>query len=503
MTLEAHLFQLCREQLCCEDEPSGQYSDALKALHVGEKPHLSFLNNQSWDIADAVRSNPWERVHDGEGLLSAALLVTLSGEKVNEYPSLSFAISAFAESASWPEVPLVNAQVQLLKLLSGQEVECSIADISRHFYLTKGHYWSWADAPFVFQQIQLGIVYTLIALTNFDESYLEAADSIAKWQAQLLDADGTPTPLFLREGQVSCSEFLAWNYLLNRSIAQLTQSSQAACRARAAIEKLKAVFNKGQFSPYLLLVETFLQTKSTLPSIEPLNLTETIADPVALIAAIRSKERSVFCTLTGSRTGLGFIRNGDAKILTYGPQALPLGECQQFGIEAPARAGSGTIQVADSAFKLTNSVKLPLQPSINSHPATYGMLPPPYDYAEIVQNYRKDELTIEFTPYRFDEEGELAFSFFVQARQCLMEDGTAVRPKSLDRYQGRSQSLLIQGNRGSIQLVTEEFCDEMQIIPLGGGDVFWGADYLISFMTPKRAQGYQWKILMGAACEII
>lgn len=487
--------QICRKQLICEGEPTGPYSEVLRALLERQAPNLEFIEQHPWTISEMTFSSPWERVHEGEHFLSAALVIYLAKEKIQAFPNFSRAVELFRGKAVWPELSLVTAQIQLLKLLVEPEEVESCPDASRHFRLINGHYWSWADAPFVFHHLHLGIVYGLIAFLSDDISYANAAKAIADWQMQLLDCDGAPTTLYQREGQASKTELLALHALLFQITARLHQCSKSSYYSEILMQMLKDQGDISRLSPYFSLVEIFLQRQQAAPAPVETALSTTVADPMALLTGFRTPQRTVLCTVTGSRTGLGYFREGDVTIVSYGPQALPLGECQQYGIEAPAVPGKGTIEMSDSVFRIHNTVKLPLEPPVNSHPASFGILPPPYDYAEVTQEYHDKMLSLVFKPYRWKPQGDLAFTFFIKAEKCLLEDGSVISPRSLELYKGTSKSVRFSTGQSHLTLQSPGNTGEMQIIPLSGVDVFWGADYLISYKTPSKGGFYQWKIL--------
>lgn len=491
MTLGTQLLNLGLTHTCCDDEPSGGYADTLKALLEGETSHLDFLNRQTWTKAPPI--DPWERVLDGENLLSAALLIHLSGEQIADYPKLKNGIDVFAEHCNWPELPLITAQVQLLKMLteSGGRCEPSFTQSGYHPF-AKGGYWDWADVPFALQHAKLGILHALLAFQSPLSKFEESAQAIADWQTQLLDEDYTPMPLFQREGTTTEGELLAFHYLLYKAIAQLRQCPRASSIAEAMRARLEEMTLS--LPAFFSVVEAYLTRQLAPPVPKAVPLPAIIADTEVLIGGFRTAHRTILCAQSGSRTGLGYVRKGDVKILSYGPQAFPLAECQEFGIEAPASAKHARMQVDEFFINMSNVVKIPLEPPINDHPSTFGMLPPPFDYAQIHQEYANDILEISFTPHKWKESRDIAFVFYVKAFNCLLEDGTLIKRKSLDRFEGPSQSLALQAAQSTLTLIPGQGVQQIKIIPLSGEDVYWGADYLISFKLPNSGCLYRWKI---------
>ena len=72
--------------------------------------------------------------------------------------------------------------------------------------------------------------------------------------------------------------------------------------------------------------------------------------------------------------------------------------------------------------------------------------------------------------------------------------GQLIKPRSLDRYRGKPQPATIQGHEGTVTIVPDCGEGEMQVIPLSGGEDFWGSDFLIAFRIDPNRPRCQWKI---------
>lgn len=491
MTTQCPLIQLCSQRLGQDDERSQDVAATLTALEEGRT-----LNSVQLDsLNDSSSHTPWDLVRLGESILCAALVHRLASEQGNKDP-FPFAdeIVALERTSSWPQLPLLEAIVDGSRTLLGENPRHYPESRRSCVPFVRGHFWDWADVPFLAENAELGLIHAMVALLTQHSHYAESAVAIAEWQQKLLDADNTPTNLYLREGTSSSTTLLALHYLLYRAVAQLRQCPRSAAISQRLLQQLHQVPLASPLPPYLLAVEAFLARQHPMPRIEEAELPEVVSDTEAFIAGFRTKEKSIFCSLTGSRTGLGCMRKGDASIVSFGPQGLPLGDCRQFGIESPLGSKRGALKMQGASFKLFNTVRLPLDLPSNEHPATYGVAPAPHHYADLQQEYTDDLFQIWFQPYSFDHKQELAFSFFAKASNCLLCNGTLIKRRSLDRYEGRSIPLTLQGSQGTLTLLPGDNEGSMQIIPLAGGEVFWGADYLISFKTPPTGKAYQWKI---------
>ncbi len=64
----------------------------------------------------------------------------------------------------------------------------------------------------------------------------------------------------------------------------------------------------------------------------------------------------------------------------------------------------------------------------------------------------------------------------------------------LDRYEGDPQTLTFEGRHTTLVLRSLFFKGTMQVIPLGGGNNFWGADFLVAYLLRPDQSHYQWHI---------
>lgn len=410
MTIQCPLIQLCSQRLGDGKGRSTAVDATLSALEEGR----TLLPGESCVLLDSLSESsthtPWELVRIGESILCAALVHHLASEQ-QEKELFPYArqISVLARHGRWPQLSLLEALIDGARTLLGEHPDHYPEGVGQCSPFARGHYWDWADVPFLAENAELGLLHALIAMLSSHTQYAESAKGIADWQQKLLDADNTPTTLYLREGTSSSTTLLALHYLLYRAVAQLHQCPYSAAISQRLLQQLHHTPWLLPLPPYLLAIEAFLARQQSMPPIEERELPQIVADSEAFIAGVRLKEKSVLCSLTGSRTGLGYIRKGDVKILSYGPQALPLGDCRQFGIESPLGSKRAALKMQGSAFKLFNTVRLPLDLPRDDHPATYGMAPTPYHYADLQQEFYDDLFQVWFQPY----------SFFSQPKACF------------------------------------------------------------------------------------
>ena len=76
----------------------------------------------------------------------------------------------------------------------------------------------------------------------------------------------------------------------------------------------------------------------------------------------------------------------------------------------------------------------------------------------------------------------LAFTLLVKADLVEIDDYGIVSKASLDKYHGSISHLFVTQQENVLRIDAKGGC-EMQVIPLAGGDAFWGADYMIAYVA--------------------
>ena len=185
---------------------------------------------------------------------------------------------------------------------------------------------------------------------------------LAKWQLNTLGLNGVPLQgLFARENDSNPLQSICLSYLLFRAASLFDSAFPFIKIAEIALKSLQEQCGqtREKIDPLWPLIEVWLSRhftemesgiKAKLPNSKsqeecsmpnPDLLSEYIYDPSTALVGFRSFSQHVICTLHGEKTGLGSIRKGDVEIITYGPQYIPLADCNGFGIEGNALSDQG------------------------------------------------------------------------------------------------------------------------------------------------------------------
>lgn len=87
-------------------------------------------------------------------------------------------------------------------------------------------------------------------------------------------------------------------------------------------------------------------------------------------------------------------------------------------------------------------------------------------------------LDLQFVGVQSDPFPHLAYVFYVKASQCRI-DGQTYKPKSLNRYVGKADSIYFP----DFTLLSN--APKIEMIPLSGGQDFFGADFLLAYQVAE------------------
>jgi hypothetical protein len=360
-------------------------------------------------------------------------------------------------------------------------------------------YCPWLSLPFTPYHFEFGIFLCLLALKTKRQELEEIVLQLAHWQLNTLDAMAKPlNSLFVREREGKTLHHLCISYLLFRSAAILREETPFAAIATTAIKSIHENIENGKerIHPLWPLIEKWLEQYKILSS-APLSLPEHIYDASTALVGYRSSAQHVIFTMHGAHTGLGYFRLGNVEIVNYGPQYFPLGECQGFGIEGNALSEHGMrrsiIEWRRHAFSVKGCTRLVDQPS--QSPFEFGKFRG--IWLEVAQEFIKPHFYLKTSFLGLDGWEAVAFSFFVKATCCRLQSQQCLFPRTLERYEGEVQTITFEGE-AALDLRSLSYKGTMQVIPLAGGNNFWGADFLVAYLLNSDQRHYQWHV--GPPC---
>jgi len=502
MTAQEGLKNLYLDKISCKKNLSLHEKaiiDFCKGIPPLESDSIKELSKESFSLDVTT---PWDLVDKWRKLLMLNSLLPQFEEsnslKISQY-QLTRKLS---RKPFWEECQLIEAYRQLNSYLNGfsskslplQQLESGAS------LLNSGGHWSWAEIPHCRFHAELASLWVVLGTLLEDDRYINAAVKAAKWQLNTLSHDFFPFEgLFIQEEDASLVALLTWNYLLFSSISHLPDLAYFKVAADKQLTYLQSACENqfDEFPVESLFIETLIKNDSkTVKTVQKYDLPSGILDPHTNLVGLRSSSFNVVCSHFGGRTGLGAIKTKDVSVLSYGPHHFPLADCRGFGIEGGAISTQKQVKPKLAAdikeFSLKRSVRIVSPPTENGSHDLFRNSPHSGIWADVHQSFSHDKLNLDTLFYGFNSLDSIAFSFFVKASGCYLENGISLKPNSFDRYWDKSQTVYLKGVKGELQINLLGPESELQIIPLSGGKNFWGADFLLAYSLTKERPAYSW-----------
>lgn len=351
------------------------------------------------------------------------------------------------------------------------------------------------EIPHPLFRAELGTLWCLYGNLTGRSSFVEAAGRIAEWQKKTLDHNYVSlVGLLSPEGEASERTLLIGNYLLFNAVARSLRSSEMAFLAGKQLGRFSELAGEESLKVpcHAVILEACFDEMASPDVSGEYYLPSIFSDERLALAGSRSFESSAVSTLYGGRSGMGCYHYKDVKVINFGPQRLPLGDCSEFGLEGGANFLSEhlkTLTLGAGQYVLEGAARLP---SHTRDTQSLGHLSHG-GWMVCRQELNKGILSIDIKFQRLFEQNDLSFSFFVKCSQCIIGGDKVVMPRSLTRYSGAGAAIQLHGEKSILNLHAGQGHEDVQIIPLGGGDNFWGADFLIAYRLKDPDAAYSWK----------
>lgn len=443
----------------------------------------------------------WASIVHWQEMLSLLLILHERNELGKYASQLIERVRCLNASYIWHELQLVAMYQALCAHLLDQPVKDPIIcqNASGAAPLEWGRRWSWGSIPHSRFHAEIGFLWCLYGQLREDDRYFKAAESLAEWQLNILDHHYLPFyGLFSHEEDASDLRSLINHFLLFSAVGVFADRSDMAALAEKQYARIAAFASMGklEFSSLHLAYDKWLskfsQCSRTLPT-----LPNVFKDEELALAGCRSMSGSAVSTLSGGGTSMGCLYREDVNIVSFGPQHLPLGDCRGFGIETQQNylpLSQVEISAPNQTYSIQGLVRLSPRPKTSVSPATFRNGDHSGIWMDVKQNFLNNQLMIETTFRGLFDMSMLAFVFFIKARSCAIENSKVVNLRSFERYQGKVRDIALHGEQATLMIEASQKQGEMQVIPLGGGNNFWGADFLVAYLLVSHECSYSWTI---------
>lgn len=356
-------------------------------------------------------------------------------------------------------------------------------------------YCSWLSLPFTPQHFEFGTFLAMLSLLTPQAGLKEAALQMAKWQLNTLDADAKPIPgLFVREKEGKGLYHLTASYALFLSASKLESDFSFGALAEKTLRlvQVKLEAEGGKIDPLFVLIEKWVM-RTSRSSLSSFSLPAQMYDPSTAVVGHREAGHYVVCTLHGVQTGLGGMRWGDVEVVTYGPCALPLDDSFGFGIEGNALSDKGERRSLlelkrGSSFAVKGCVRLADRPTRTGALGKFQGI-----WLDIEQEYKAPHFFLRTKLLGLDGWEDVAIGFFVRTKCCHV-GSSSLHPRKPNRYEGVPCQVVLEGMDQQVTLTPPAGAKKMEVIPLSGGDDFWGADFLIAYPLVSDQRTYEWRL---------
>jgi hypothetical protein len=184
------------------------------------------------------------------------------------------------------------------------------------------------------------------------------------------------------------------------------------------------------------------------------------------------------CAFSGEKTGFASINLDEIGIAAIGHQILPSKNLALFGLE------KGFTRISQENGPSHSWVQVICQ----------DMKTPSKDlWSEINLQKEADEIILQLRNENFGEDKHVMCVFFLKGEEFYL--GTERKTFQLfEQYKGEVVPVSFRGINKKIEIIAE-FDTTMHVIPLGGSDEYWGANYLLAYDLPQYGKLYTFHIL--------
>lgn len=332
-----------------------------------------------------------------------------------------------------------------------------------------------AQVPDLASCAELGSLWVILGILQDSQELCVAALKLANWLLNLLDSTGFPhLGLWSKGSSNSVPHLLAYQQLLFTLCSRISgeeyfeRAAQLQARHFKGWERLELPQKLYEF----IAPKLELKTRYRL---NPFAEEMTVG-----MVKWADRDMSVVCSLSGYNSGMGSFHKKEVAITNFGPQAGVLDDLKGFGIERPC-------SITEKSFADLKWEKEPGGVLIKGWTKIYAA--PLWIFSSMDLSNKQLRINIEFQEDK--PRDNLSFVFYLKGQKCVVAGRDHIQAYSLDRYQGVNAPLTLLGECEKIYLESGQ-PGKMSVIPLAGGDFFWGTDFLLAFEIDPMVQNYIW-----------
>ena len=316
---------------------------------------------------------------------------------------------------------------------------------------------------------QLGILWMILGVRQKNDVLQRAGLKVALWQIHLLDGQGRPhLSTWCRASVFRFSTLLLWNYVLFTIAYRMTGEKMFAQLAEKAKEQ---AWDPDAFQLQLLHLVPSTMIPSIVSPFQPFSEEITVG-----IIKFATAEMSFIAQVSGWNSGLFSFHKRHVAILNSGPQMGAFDDLSKFGIQR-------TWGEKNSAFQDVTWEKT----AYHCHLKGWTRLAAAPLWLSFDSKVQAGQATIDLKLQEKPLSEEVSFLLFLKAEKLVVGGKHLLAPAALDGYEGKPLPIELQGD-GEKMVVQTDGITSMKVIPLAGGDHFWGAEFLVALTLETSSQ---------------
>lgn len=316
---------------------------------------------------------------------------------------------------------------------------------------------------------QLGVLWMILGVRQKNEVLQRAGLKVALWQIHLLDGQGRPhLSTWCRASAFRCSTLLLWNYVLLTIAYRISGEKLFAQLAEKTKEQ---AWDPDAFQLQLLHLVPSTLPPSIVSPFQPFSEEITVG-----LIKYATPEISFIAQVSGWNSGLFSFHKKHVAILNAGPQMGAYDDLTKFGIKR-------TWGVKHRAFQDITWEKT----AYHCHLKGWTRCSATPIWLEIDAKVQASQVTLHLKLQEKPLPEEATLLLFLQAEKLVLGGKHHLEPAALERYEGKSLPIELQGD-GEKMVIQPEGIFSMKVIPLAGGDHFWGAQFLVALTLEASFQ---------------
>ncbi len=309
---------------------------------------------------------------------------------------------------------------------------------------------------------QLGILWMILGVRLNNEVLQRAGLKIAVWQAHLLDSQGRPhLSIWSRAQTFRPSHFYHWNYVLFSIAYRLT--------GEKGFLKIAELTQKEVWDPIAFPMSLLPLVPSKIPPPIP-HFYHPFAEEITVgMMKFTTADMSLIAHLSGWNSGLFSCHKQEVALVNAGPQVGSFDDLTHFGI-------TRTWGVKPRSFQEMNWEKTAYHCHLKGWTQLHAL---PF-WLELDVQLQAGHANLKATLQDKEFPESLSMVLFLKCNKLILGGKHSLEMGTLERYEGKALPLELQGTKEKMALHPDPSLT-MQVIPLSGGDHFWGAHFLVAF----------------------